>query len=238
MVLLEPRREPHQPDLPISLLGGAIAGTFTAGVNAAGPTWVPLPLGIAAPMLVGFLFPGAGTWQLVAGLLLVPMIAAFVMGEWLWLVLLTLPVTAGFTFLLVRIGQRWRAPRPAVDPEARGRQIRLAIIVVVAAAVVVPGIIADMRMNRDANARAQMAAERLRHALDRVEPGTVSPWEFPEVLREPGLPQLRAGQIGTTEVRVTAEVSAGWQRRCIRGVREKGTPATVEILPNGCGSNS
>ncbi len=238
MVLLEPRREPHQPDLPISLLGGAIAGTFTAGVNAAGPTWVTLPLGIAAPMLVGFLFPGAGTWQLVAGLLLVPMIAAFVIGEWLWLVLLTLPVAAGFTFLVVRIGQRWRAPRSAADPEARGRQIRLAIIVMVATAVVVPGTIADMRMNRDANARAQMAAERLRHALDRVEPGTVSPLEFPEVLREPGLPQLRAGQIGTTVVRVTAEVSAGWQRRCIRGVREKGSPANVEILPNGCGSNS
>jgi hypothetical protein len=237
MVLLEPHREPHQPDLPIGLLGGAIAGTFTAGVNAAGPTWVTLPLGIAAPMLVGFLFPGAGTWQLVAGLLLVPMIAALIIGEWLWLVLLTLPVAAGFTFLVVRIGQRWRAPRPAAD-EARGRQIRLAIIVAVAAAIVVPGTIADIRMTRDADARAQMAAERLRHALDRVEPGTVSPLEFPEVLREPGLPQLRAGQIGTTVVRVTAEVSAGWQRRCIRGVRKKGAPATVEILPNGCGSNS
>jgi hypothetical protein len=99
MVLLEPRREPHQPDLPISLLAGVIAGTFTAGVNAAGPTWVTLPLGIAAPMFVGFLFPGAGAWQLVAGLLLVPMIAAFVIGEWLWLVLLTLPVAAGFTVL-------------------------------------------------------------------------------------------------------------------------------------------
>lgn len=156
--------ELHGPQAPtegrLGLLGAAIAGTVTAGIDAAAPTWVALILGVAAPVLVGFLFPGERTWPLTAGLLLAPLLAAVARGGPWWLVVLTLPVVAGFTFVLVRVGQRWRDPVRPADPEA--------------------------------------------HA---------------------------------TEVRVTAEVAAGWQQRCIRGVRRKGSSATIEILPKGCGGN-
>lgn len=188
-------------------------------------------------MLVGFRFPGEGTWPLTAGLLFTPLLAAVARGGPLGLVLLTLPVVAGFTFVLVRIGKRWRVPGSTADPEALGRRVRLAIIVAVAAALIVPGTIADRRMSGDADARAQTSGERLRQALDLVEPGSVSPLDFPAALRGPGLPRLRTGQMGATEVRVTAEVAAGWQQRCIRGVRRKGSSATIEILPKGCGGN-
>jgi hypothetical protein len=220
-----------------ALLGAVIAGTLTAGVNAAGPAWMAVPLGLAGPVLVGALLPGAGTWHLVAGLLLAPLLAAAARGELLWLVLLTLPIAAGFTFLLVRIGQRWREPRSTSDPDARGRRIRLAIIVAVAASFIVPWTIADRRMSRDADSRAQVAGERLRRALNRVEPGSVSLFDNPEPLREPGLPSIRSAQFGTSVVRVTGEVSAGWQQRCIRGMRESGAAATIEIMPKGCGDN-
>ncbi|MGI9120860.1 MAG: hypothetical protein ACR2G7_12195 [Acidimicrobiales bacterium] len=233
--------ELHGPRAPTEgwpgLLGAVIAGTVTAGIDAVAPTWVALILGVAAPVLVGFLFPGEGTWPLTAGLLLAPLLAAVARGSPLGLVVLTLPVAAGFTFVVVRIGQRWRLPGSTVDPEAHGRRVRLAIIVAVAAALIVPGTIADRRMSGDADARAQTSGERLRQALDLVEPGSVSPFDFPEVLRGPGLPRLRTGQMGATEVRVTAEVGAGWQQRCIRGVRRKGGSTTIEILPKGCGGN-
>ncbi len=234
--------ELHGPRAPIEgrpgLLGAVIAGTVTAGIDVAAPTWVALILGVAAPVLVGFLLPGEGTWPLTAGLLLAPLLAAVARGGPLWLVVLTLPVVTGFTFVLVRIGQRWRRPGSTADPEAHGHRVRLAIIVAVAAALIVPGTIADRRMSGDADARAQTSGERLRQALDLVEPGSVSPFDFPEVLRGPGLPRLRTAQMRATEVRVTAEVGAGWQQRCIRGVRRKGGSAIIEILPKGCGGNS
>ena len=101
----------------------------------------------------------------------------------------------------------------------------------------VPGAIANARMTRDADTRAEATAESLRNALDRVEPGSVSPLTYTDALREHGGPPIRGAQISPLEVRVAAEVSAGWQRRCVRGVRERGDPATVAILPNGCGSH-
>lgn len=233
--IVESHGKPDQPEDQLGLLGAVVAGTLTAGVNAAALTLVAVPLGIAAPLLVGLLFPGARTWQLMAGLLVTPLIAAVARGELLWVVVLTLPIAAGFAFLIVRTGQRWRAPRSTLDPEARGRRIRLAIIVAVVAAFIIPGMIADRQMSRDADSRAQAAAERLRQALNRVEPGSVSSFNVPEALREPGVPRLRASEFGTSVVRVTAEVSAGWQQRCIRGVRERGAAAAIEILPTGCG---
>lgn len=117
-------------------------------------------------------------------------------------------------------------------------RIRLAIIVAVAASFIVPWTIADRRMSRDADSRAQVAGERLRRALNRVEPGSVSLFDNPEPLREPGLPSIRSAQFGTSVVRVTGEVSAGWQQRCIRGMRESGAAATIEIMPKGCGDNT
>lgn len=44
--------ELHGPQAPtegrLGLLGAVIAGTVTAGINSAAPTWVPLIFGIAA----------------------------------------------------------------------------------------------------------------------------------------------------------------------------------------------
>ncbi len=233
---MEPRRELSRPEDRLSLLGAVVAGTLSAGLNLAGLGWLAVPVGIAAPVLVGLAFPHAGTWQLVVGLLLAPLVVAVTRGELLWLVLLTLPIAAGIEFVLVRIGQRLRDTGSTADAEARGRRIRLAIIVMVVLAVFVPGAIANARMTSDADTRAEATAESLRNALDRVEPGSVSPLTYTDALREHGGPPIRGAQISPLEVRVAAEVSAGWQRRCVRGVRERGSPATVEILPEGCGS--
>ncbi len=148
--------------------------------------------------------------------------------------LLTLPVAAGLTFLLVRIRQRLRVPHTNVDPEARGRRIRLAIIVTIAAAVIVPGGIANAKMSRDADARAQATGEKLRQLLNDVEPG-VPPSRLSQLLLDHVGPSLAGTQIGPRQLRVTAEVTAGWQRRCVRGVREADTSAHIEILPTGVG---
>ncbi len=233
---MEPHGEQSRPEDRLSLLGAVVAGTLAAGLNLAGLSWVAVPLGIAAPVLVGLAFPHAGTWQLVAGLLLTPLVVAVTRGELLWLVLLTLPIGAGIEFVLVRIGQRLRATGSAADAEARGRRIRLAIIFMVVLAVFVPGAIANARMTRDADARAEATAKSLRDALDRVEPGGVSTLRYTDALREHGGPPIRGAQISPLEGSVVAEVNAGWQRRCVRGVREQGSFATVEILPEGCGS--
>ena len=218
------------------MLGAVVAGTLAAGLNLARLNWVAVPLGIAAPVLAGLAFPHAATWRLVAGLLLTPLVVAVTRGEPLWLVLLTLPIGAGIEFVLVRIGQRLRAPGSTADAEARGRRIRLAIILMVVLAVFVPGAIANARMARDADSRAKAAADSLRNALDRVELGGVSPLRYTDALREHGAPPIRGAQISPVQVSVVAEVRAGWQRRCVRGVREQDSFATVEILPEGCGS--
>ncbi|HEV2070873.1 MAG TPA: hypothetical protein VGR26_13865, partial [Acidimicrobiales bacterium] len=63
------------------------------------------------------------------------------------------------------------------------------------------------------------------------------PLTYTDALRQHGGPPIRGAQISPLHVRVAAEVSAGWQRRCIRGVRERGGSATVEILLEGCGRN-
>ena len=233
---MEPDGEPHRPEGRLGLIGAVVAGTLSAGSSLAGLTWVAVPLGIAAPVLVGFAFPHGGTWRLVAGLLLTPLVVAVARGELLLLVLLTLPIGAAIQFVLVRIGQRLRATESTAGAEARGRRLRLAIIVMVVLAVSVPGAIANARMTGDADTRAEATAESLRNALDRVEPGGVSPLRYTDALREHGGPPIRGAQISPLEVSVVAEVSAGWQRRCVRGVRERGSPATVEILPEGCGS--
>jgi hypothetical protein len=230
----EPHGQPNHAPGWLEVLGATIAGTMSVGVNLAGPAWVATVLGIAVPLVVGFTFPTAGTLPLVAGLLLAPLVAAVARGERLWLVVLTLPFAAGLTFILVRIGQRLRAPAAAVDPEVRGKQLRLAIMVAIAAAVIVPGGIANARMSRDADARAQATGEKLRQVLNDVEPG-VSPSRFRQLLSEQVGPVLARTLIGPRELRVTAEVTAGWQRRCVRGVREVGTSANIEISPTGCG---
>ncbi|HEV2069615.1 MAG TPA: hypothetical protein VGR26_07475 [Acidimicrobiales bacterium] len=126
----------------LSLLGAVVAGTLSAGLSFAEPGWGAVPVGIAAPVLVGLAFPHARTWQLVAGLVLGPLVVAVIRAELLWLALLTLPQHGG--------------------------------------------------------------------------------------------PPIRGAQISPRHVRVAAEVSAGWQRRCVRGVREQGSFATVEILLEGC----
>jgi hypothetical protein len=233
-VPVEPHGQPNHAPRWIDVLGATIAGTVSVGVNLAGPAWVAAVLGIAAPLVVGFVFPAAGTLSLVAGLLLAPLVAAAVHGERLWLVVLSLPVAAGLTFLLVRIGQRLRAPGAAVDPEVRGKQVRLAIMVAIAVAVVVPGAIANARMSGDADARAQATGEKLQQVLNDVEPG-VSPSRLRQLLVDHVGPSLSRTQIGPRELRVTAEVTAGWQRRCVRGVGEVASPANIEISPTGCG---
>ncbi|HEV2068443.1 MAG TPA: hypothetical protein VGR26_01470 [Acidimicrobiales bacterium] len=234
---MEPRRELSRSEDRLSLLGAVVAGTLSAGLRFAEPGWVAVPVGIAAPVLVGLAFPHARTWQLVAGLVLAPLVVAVTRAELLWLALLTLPIGAGIEFVLVRIGQRLRAPGPTADAEARDRRIRLAIIVTVVLVVFVPGAIANARMTSDADARAEATAVSLRNALDRVEPGNVSPLTYTDALRQHGGPPIRGAQISPRRVRVAVEVSAGWQRRCVRGVREQGSFATVEVLPEGCGNN-
>ena len=161
---MEPRPELSRSEDRLGLLGAVVAGTLSAGLSLAEPGWVAVPLGIAAPVLVGLAFPHAGTWQLVAGLLLTPLVVAVTRGELLWLVLLTLPIGAGIEFGLVRIGQRLRAPGPTADAEARGRRIRLAIIVTVVLVILVPGAIANARITSDADARAEATAVSLRNA--------------------------------------------------------------------------
>ncbi len=230
---MEPRRELSRPEDRLSLLGAVVAGTLSAGLNLAGLGWLAVPVGIAAPVLVGLAFPHAGTWQLVVGLLLAPLVVAVTRGELLWLVLLTLPIAAGIEFVLVRIGQRLRDTGSTADAEARGRRIRLAIIVMVVLAVFVPGAIANARMTSDADTRAEATAESLRNALDRVEPGSVSPLTYTDALREHGGPPIRGAQISPLEVRVAAEVSAGWQRRCVAACASGAVPPPSRSCPRG-----
>jgi hypothetical protein len=80
-VPVEPQGQPNHAPGWLEVLGATIAGTLSVGVNLAGPAWVAAVLGIAAPLVVGFVFPSAGTLPLVAGLLLAPLVAAVTRGE-------------------------------------------------------------------------------------------------------------------------------------------------------------
>jgi hypothetical protein len=60
-VPVEPHGQPNHAPGWLDVLGATIAGTLSVGVNLAGPAWVAPVLGIGAPLVVGFIFPTAGT---------------------------------------------------------------------------------------------------------------------------------------------------------------------------------
>ncbi len=78
---VEPHAQPNHAWGWLDVLGATIAGTLSVGVNVAGPAWVAAVLDIAGLLVVGFIFPTAGTLALVPGLLLAPLLAAMARGE-------------------------------------------------------------------------------------------------------------------------------------------------------------